>query len=68
MNRTKIDQLTEKFREKYGDGQTLALGIAATNLLLISKGICTEEEFYTVYVAELEKRMKRLNKREDVPK
>jgi len=57
-NKKRIDELTEAFRNKYGDAQTLALGLSVTNRMLINKGICTEEELFSLFVDQTEKRIK----------
>jgi len=54
-----VDELVEKFRVKYGDYQTLALGLTVTNQMLINKGICTQNELFELFVDQTEKRMKR---------
>ena len=68
MTKVQIDLLTEKFREKYGDIQTIALGLATTNRMLIKKGICTEKELHEEFVDQLKARMNKMRLREDLPK
>lgn len=60
MDKVQINELASKFEEKYGTDALLKTGLSSLNRLLIEKGLATEDEIYTSFVKEVQRRIAEL--------